>query len=753
MMTMCPHIASLIWRPYFPPVAVFLAGAVLVVLAVVVCWRTWVGRPGVSLGMLVVRLCVIGALVTLLLGPSNLPPVSESPSRPTLTVMLDTSGSMQTPDMDDKARYDFARQYWLSTPQLEAIGQDFDIDLVTFDAQPRQGDLATLPGEAAKAATARHTNVPESVQQTVAALPVGADGSAVLLLSDGRDSDDASYQAAALAAKQRSVPVHTVALGGSSLTRDLALHTTLGQPYLLAREPGRLDVRVIQANADESRTTVHLKCNGEEQTHAVEFDGQREVKLDLRIQQTEPGIYEYEVWCDPVAGELEQTNNRQKVFVEVTAARFKVLLIEGQPYWDTKFIAQSLRKDERVELTQVTQVTPDRQEIVVSRADPIDARLPRTLEEFAQYDVVILGGSIENILSEEVAALLPRYVSEQGGRLVFARGRAYDDSSPVGRRIGRAISVLEPVVWGRGILTRQEIAIAPAARSHPALSFLDEASDGSDESLAALLPQLRRLPVIEREKDSALVLASTRVRGSVGLGQPVIVTMPYPSGRVVAVLGEGLWQWSMLARRNPDLAGVYDRFWSNMIRWLAMGSDYTPGQDLSLRLSSRGVQLGDELRAEVISRTPTLLDGATLQLIDPAGNTQAVDLGGEGGLRKHALVKPEQTGVYTLRIVHAGGDAETAEPVEAKFTVQDINLERLQSAADPQSLRMLAEQTGGQVLSPYEPEQLGGVLERYLAMMTIPPQPQYIWDRGIFLILLLLLAGFEWIGRKLGGML
>ncbi|MEM9019026.1 MAG: hypothetical protein AAGC44_00565 [Planctomycetota bacterium] len=747
-------IASLIWRPYFPPVAVLLAGAVLAVLALVVCWRTWVGRPGVSLGMLAVRLGVIAALVTLLMGPSNLPPVSESPARPTLTVMLDTSGSMQTPDMTEKPRYNFARQYWLSDEQIANLGEAFDIDLVTFDAQPRAGDLARLAVEAESAATARHTNVPESVQQTVAALPVGADGSALLLLSDGRDSDDASYQAAALLAKQRSVPVHTVTLGGSSLTRDLALYTTLAQPYLLAGEPGRLDVRVLQANADESQTTIHLRCNGEEQTHAVAFDGRREVALDLRIEQDEPGIYEYEVWCEPVTGELELANNRQTVFVEVTAARFKVLLIEGQPYWDTKFIAQSLRKDRRVELTQITQVTPDRQEIVVSRADPTDARLPATLEEFARYDVVILGGSMENILSPGVASLLPRYVSEQGGRLVFARGRAYDAGSPAGRPIGRELSVLEPVVWGQGLdAFNAELAVAPAALSHPALSFLSEQADGSEQALEAMLPRLRRVPAIEREKESALVLARARPRGQAGSGQPVIVTMPYPSGRVVAVVGEGLWQWSMLARRNPDLAGVYDRFWSNMIRWLAMGSDYRPGQDLSLRLSSRGLQLGDELRAEIISRTPSMLDGATLELLDPSGNTLPIGLSGEGGLRKNALIRPEQTGVYTLRLKPSLGNANGSASIQAKFTVQDINLERLESAADPRSLRMLAEQTGGQVLSPYEPEQLGGVLERYLAMMTIPPQPTYIWDRGIFLFLLLLLAGSEWIGRKLGGML
>lgn len=744
-------LAELIWRPFFPAVAVLLGGALLGVLAIAVCWRTWSGRAGLSLSMLTIRLVVIGALVMVLMGPSFLPPVSEAPTQPTLTVMLDTSGSMQTPDMDGQARYEFAINQWLSDQQLEAVAKDFQINLVTFDGQPKKARIDALSPSAKDAATARRSNIADAIQQTLAQLPDGADGSAVLIISDGKDSADAPFQPAVLTAKERSMPVHTVTLGGANLTRDLALIASPAQPYLLAGEPGLLDVRVVQNNADDAQTTVHVKCNGEETTHVVRFDGQRQTRLQLPIQQDEPGTYEYELWCDAVDGELETTNNRQQVFIDATKARFRVLLIEGQPYWDTKFIAQSLRKDERIELVQVTQVTQDRQEIVVSRADPKEARLPRTLEEFAQYDVVILGGSIEAILSEEVAALLPRYVSEQGGRLVFARGRAYDTNSVQGRRVGRALSVLEPVVWGRGVLSSQEIAVTPAARSHPALSFLHEQAGHDEAALAALLPQFKRVPVVEREKDSALVLAATRPRGAVGVGQPVVVTMPYPSGRVVAVLGEGLWRWSMLARRNPDLAGVYDRFWSNMVRWLAMGSDYTPGQDLSLRLSDRSLQAGDELRAEVISRDPKLVRVDQLELIGPDGEQQTLSLGGEANAsRKHALVRPEMPGVYTVRAVSNLADSETTE---AKFTVYDINLERLESGADPRPLRMLSEQTGGQVLDPYEPAELGTVLDRYLAMMTLPPQPTYIWDRGLFLFLLLFIAGSEWIARKLGGLL
>lgn len=751
-----PLLAEMIWRPYFEPAAVLLAAGVLVLLAVFVCVRTWRTNAALSLGMLMVRLFVIAALASILMGPSHLPEVTQSPTQPTLTVLLDTSGSMQTKDMDGQPRYEFAVNRWLNDERVNALSEQFQIDLITFDAKARQARADALGPDAQTAATARRSNIVDTIQQTVARLPKAADGSAVLMITDGKDSDNKSLQPTVTLAKERSIPIHTVTLGGASLTRDVALVAVPAQPYLLAGEPGIIDVRVVQNAADNAQTTVHLKSKDEQTSYPVNFEGQREVRLRLPIQNDEPGTYEYEVWCEPVHGEIEEVNNRQLVFVDTTASRFRVLLVEGQPYWDTKFIAQSLRKDDRVELVQITLVTEAKQEIVVSRADPKTARLPKTLEEFAQYDVVILGGSIERVLPEPLVAQLPAYVRDHGGGLVFARGRAYDTDSVLGRRVGRELSVLEPVVWGRGTLTQQEIAVMPAGVSHPSLSFLKEKAQGDSASYAALLPQLKRLPVIEREKDSALVLASTRARGTAGQGQPVVVTMPYASGQVVAILGEGLWRWSMLARRNPDLAGVYDQFWSNMIRWLAMGSGYTPGQDVSLRLSSRGLQVGEEMRAEFIARDPGLINDYTLEIQGPDGQAQTLALVGSDTIRRYAITQPEKSGIYTVRAKHKdAASAPDGQPglIEARFSVYDIDLERLESAAAPGPMRALSERTGGEALNPYEPEALGSVLQRYLAMMTLPPQPSYIWDQGFFLFLLLFIAGFEWIARKLGGML
>lgn len=750
-----PILAELIWRPYFEPVAVLLAGAVLLLLALFVCVRAWRANAPLSLSMLAVRLVVIAALVGVLMGPSHLPEVTRSPVQPTLTVLLDTSGSMQTRDMDGQPRYEFAVNQWLGPDRLDELSDQFQIDLITFDAKARSSRVDALDPDAETAATARRSNIVDTIQQTIARLPKAADGSAVLVLSDGRDSDNKPLQPAVTLAKKRSIPVHTVTLGGASLTRDVALVAVPAQPYLLAGEAGVIDVRVVQNAADNAQTVVHLKTDGVETSHPVRFEGQREVRLKLPIKHDEPGTYEYEVWCDPVQGEIEEANNRQLVFVDTTASRFRVLLLEGQPYWDTKFIAQSLRKDDRVELVQITQVTDERQEIVVSRADPKAARLPQTLEEFAQYDVVILGGSIEKILPEPLAVMLPGYVRDHGGGVVFARGRAYDTDSVLGRRVGRELSVLEPVVWGRGSLSQQEISVMPAGVSHPSLSFLREKAGGDTESYSALLPQLKRMPVVEREKDSALVLASTRTRGAASAGQPVVVTMPYASGQVVAVLGEGLWRWSMLARRNPDLAGVYDQFWSNMIRWLAMGNGYTPGQDVSLRLTSRGVQVGDEVRAELSTRDPGLIDAYTLEMEGPDGQTQALALVGSDTVRRYATARPDKPGIYTVRArpTAASGGGDGPAVLQSQFSVYDIDLERLESAAAPGPMRALSERTGGKALNPYEPEALDDVLQRYLAMMTLPPRPSYIWDNGFFLFLLLLIAGFEWIARKLGGLL
>jgi hypothetical protein len=498
---------------------------------------------------------------------------------------------------------------------------------------------------------------------------------------------------------------------------------------------------------------VHLKGPDRAEQQQVVFDGRRTERIEIPIKQEQPGVYQYSVSIDPLADELEQRNNEVAVFVEVTAGRFKVLLLEGQPFWDTKFIAQSLRKDERIELTQITQVTPSRIQTVVTRSDDHQVRVPRSAEELAQYDVVILGSGLEFILTEADAHRLTEYVDDHGGQLIFARGRAYDPGSPTGRAIGRELAVIEPVVWGRGSVYKQALDLEPLGRSHP--SFSIDQADHSWDQIVRLLPALDTAPVVHRTKAAARVLARLRQRGIAGddQGQPAILNMPYGRGMVVAIVGEGLWKWNLSARRDERLVGVYDRFWSNMVRWLALGSGFQPDQDLALRLSSRVIKVGDALNIDLVHRFGYDATRAyQLKITDPQGQARVVlpTVTGNSAVRASAEFTPDQAGVHQVQVVGPDGPVGN---LEARFQAFDMDLERIRCAADPQSLRQLARLSGGQRLDPHRPEAVLDVLDRQQAAAEAPPQPKYIWDRGMVLIALLSVLGLEWIGRKRGGLL
>lgn len=740
-----------VWQPYFPPQVVITAGMVLALLAVFAYARTWRGAPATSAGLALMRLVLLAGVVVLLLGPSRMPESSLQSGRSTLKILMDHSRSMQTRDMDGQARYDFALTHWLSEEQLARLQQDYEIELFAFGQSLRASSQHALQGSADERATDGTTHLAAAVEQALAREAGRDEGDALLVISDGRDSDDASFAPAASLAEAHSMAVHAVPLGGADLQRDMVLAARPTQSYLFAGEPGSIQVELLQTNLADATTVLHFRGGGSRDQRELRFDGRSRLELELPIVQEEPGLYEYELFAEPIEGELETSNNRQRLFVEVTAQRLRVLLLEGQPYWDTKFLAQSLRRDERVALTQVSQVTADRQQRIVTRSGDTQAELPRTLEDLARYDVVILGRGMEHVIDEQLAALLPRYVGEHGGRLVLARGRPYDPETSVGRAIGQAMAAVEPVVWGNGMQLDQKLTLADAGYEHPSMTLAGEPS--AVRAMIEALPALARVAEVRREKTPARVLARTLLRDSGRkTGRPAIVAMPYQRGMVLGVLGEGLWKWSLHGRRNERFAGVFDRFWSNSVRWLSMGNDFQPGSKLALRLSRRTLHLGETLNIELASRVPR----------DPSGRLVVMREGSEAqrrelamreidvGTRWQASLRPEAGGVHTVRFEPTDDEFEL---IEQKFSVIDIDRERLHTAANPAALRQLAEQTGGALLDPYKPEALTQALMHHRAALEISSQPEYLWDRGWLLVVLLMWAGAEWVLRKKGGLL
>ncbi len=744
------------WRPWTSPLHIFAGAGLLAVLAIVAYSRTFHDQRKLSAGLLGMRLCVIAALALLLMGPSELPPVGEGTARAPLRILLDISKSMNVADCEDRTRIQAAVNGWLSEHHLQALAAEHEVELLGFGAQVRPLVAGEVRSDCDRMAVDRESLLAESIRKTVLGVTSKSRDAALLVLSDGRASDGDALRAAARLAKARGVGIFTVCLGGPTKRRDVQLVAVPRQEFFLAGEPGQILVRIRQAGYDEATTTLRVTGGEKEFKHDVRFEGKSSVTVEVPVTQAKSGLYAYTVRIDPIDGEQETSNNEQAVFCNVIDQRIRVLLLEGQPYWDTKFLAQSLRKDERLELTQITRLSPGKQETILTRTGGGGgARLPSTAEEFAAYDVVILGRGMECLLDAERVSLLCDFVSRGGGHVIFARGRSYDPRTPAGRRMGRDLAVLEPVIWAPGMAKNLTLSLTATGRGSPCFSFAHLAMDSGDA--ISRLPGFRVMPLIEREKSAARVLARATTTALArasdgGVGDPAVVTMDYGRGRIVAILGEGLWQWSFLSPKDKQFDGIYDAFWSNLVRWLATSSAFGPGADVSMKLSRSAVKLGTAVTVEIASRGTSKETAAPkLTVTDSAGETTPLPLvRARGEHRMQASFTPAAAGTYTLALAAPG---RKPDRIERRFSVYDLDTERLNTSADPEAMAMISRESGGEVLGPGDAPRFRDMLSKRRAAIEAPRQPYYIWDKALVLIIMLGWIGAEWFFRRLAGLL
>jgi hypothetical protein len=741
--------------------------------------------------LLLLRLTSLLLITLLLLGPSVTPPSAKAPTRPPLTILLDTSASMSTPDMAAQTRLAFALEHWLPPDQLDSLRKNFNLRVVGFDQQTRSLTADQLTP--ALPATGPASNYTDALTSALLDLPAPSSitttddrptppdtGGAIVLLGDGHDSDNRSFAPALLLATDRSIPIHTVSFGSGSPPVDLAVVASARQDFLMINEAGQIAIQLHQVGFNDGQASVRITAPGVDEKRLVRFNNHAVAHLQIPIRHDQPGSYEYTIAVDPVPGERVTTNNQQIAFVEVTARRLRVLLLEGSAYWDTRFIAQSLRADPNLDLVQIIQLSEDRRQAISNRPN-LPAVLPQTADELRAFDVVVLGSSLENLLSPAWVTMLDEYVWKHGGQVVMARGRAYDASLPRGQLVGVALAPVEPVVWGQGVMEQMPIRLTPSGRANPLLAPVvvglsgsagggSGASDDADARLSRL-PAMTVVQVVDRLKPAAIVLAEAG-RPSVGIDSastakpPAIVTMNYGRGSVLAILGEGLWQWAMLdalaqgspsspaaaaTAAAPPATALYQNFWSTAVRYMAMGASFQPGQQVALKLGRSSARTGQSITVELATRSPwPTAAPPTVQLISPTGAVQPITLTDRSQTHRRfeSVITPDAVGLW--RIVLPPSPLND-QPVERKLSVHDLDIERLQCAARPLVMQQIAQATGAMALDGSQPIDLTDRLQRRQAATIVPPKPRYIWDSPLLMAALLASMGIEWLLRRRAG--
>lgn len=711
--------------------------------------------------------------LALLLNPTWVEPIPKPAGKPLLTVLLDRSASMATPDAPGgKTRYQAASA--MAERLEEDLRSRYEIRVRTFAdrstlAKPSGLKRARADGAATDLAAAIEDGLEEDRPQ----------GQAMVLLSDGIHNVGGidRVRASADRARAMAAPLLVKTFGGEANIDDVAVELNLPEELAFVGQRLAVVASIRQRGALARQGTLALVKDGVPvETRSVELlpDGQGEEIFFVHEEKT--GLFRYEVRLEPVPGEVTGVNNAATLLVRVIDEPIRVLLLEGRPYWDSKFLVRTLAQDESIELTSVVRLTDSRllqrvfhaaggkeasaashpadtgpaaapgpaggvagepgsrQDAWQIRSDVSD--LLAGLDSLDAAQILVLGRDAEAFLNDAALQRLERWLQEKGGSLVCYRGAP---SSQINERLGR----LMPVAWAAG----------PESRFRMKWTDLGQALRWLPASDAESLPQLPSLAAgakPERTRPLAVVLAIA----SPGDAMPTMVYQRVGSGRVVAVEGSGMWRWAFLPPEHQAHDAAYGALWRSLIRWLISNVGLLPSQSMALRANKVTFSTDETVTAELLLRQETWkgdvpqveLTGDALSEPKRFAPMPAGDFPGQYRIALGQL--PE--GRYAARVL---GAPEEELSARTQFDVRGNLQERLEVTARPDLMQYLAERTGGGVCEEGDPATVAGYFDRHLAR-THPERMlrTLAWDRPWVLAVAVGLCAAAWGVRRWSGL-
>lgn len=611
--------------------------------------------------LLALRGVALCGLSLLLLNLGRWVKPTDTAQRPWI-ILTDTSASMARPSAGS-TRYGITRDL-AEHAATEAKAAGLPVRVQTFDEalHPAAGNL---PSSAAGKGSKILRAIESVFQETSAA---GESPAGILVFSDGRQTESpaiGAMEAISLRARARETPVHTVAIASDEPVADLTLRAARPTIHVFAGQALRVPVIVESNGLGPLRPTLTLSDAG----------GKEIARQTVDLSDGKPAMVSFDMPCPSESvrwsistsvqnGESRQGNNRATVSIRVLTSKTRVFLAEGAPYWDSKFLAQLLRQQKHMDVHSVHRLSDQRYFRIDSGeaapAETSQAIFPETLEELSRYDLVIFGKNIDAFLTPSRLDALRAYVRDQGGAVLFARGRPATADVP-------GLEPLEPVTWAN--TTTADFRFTPNAEGEAAGLF-GEALPAANASVWNSLPTLKDGRGVLAVKPFTRILAESSQGGKF----PVLLVRRYGQGVTGLVNGDGLWKWDFYPEAR-ELGNMYEDFWIQLIQWMAAYSEFLPGQDFSLHLSNaqgeidRPVTVSIAYRGTLPAPAPVLRisrEGSEPVEVNPASVPDP-----SGRPRWQATFTPPDPGVWHLALT----DPRSKAPCNAATHLRNFRRE------------------------------------------------------------------------------
>ncbi|GAB4553817.1 MAG: hypothetical protein Tsb0013_16300 [Phycisphaerales bacterium] len=508
----------------------------------------------------------------------------------------------------------------------------------------------------------------------------------LVLLTDGIDTTGRSLSAI----DPGTTRVHTLHLDASDAPPDARVVCASGTALAYAGQPATLRVSVQQRGLDGRRTRL-VVSHEDRVVHERDIVFDAPVSgFDVEVTPTLPdgvtqGVLAYSASLEPVAGEAESSNNSGVALLRVSAEPIRVLVLEGQPHWDTRFFVRAMRADGQVEVTSASTLD-DRfragtrePRVRVTRSGLLGedrpVALPVTTDDLASYDVIVLGRGVEQFFPGRDAEALLHAIGQRGRSLLMLRGDPVVSTAPEARRTAR---VLEPLLSGA---IERSFSVGDLRRV--GAGFVLSVEEGAGFRGALLTPDA-----------------------------------------------------------SPERRSAYARTWSSVVRTLATGSGMAPGASVDLSASPPTLAPGERVEIRARARDADVVLPASVRIETPSGDTTELVLGIDPGtpLVRGGSFTANAQGVYSVR---------DGAGREARFVVVEDRAERTMLTPAVDELRDLAQATAGTVFGASDgPDPIVRALSAQRAMRATPPMVEPLWDAWWVALVLIGLMLCEWSLRR-----
>lgn len=718
----------------------------------------------------VTRFALVVLLLLVISGPMlELP--RETVEQDWVLVLLDRSASMTIEDVEDgdgrRSRDEQLRELLASHGDMwrrldenrHVVWLGFDNGAFNLarrdetappDAEPAPPvDLETADGDL----TRLNTALGQALQRAAARAVSG-----VVIFSDGRTTDPPT-RASVRRLRSDKIGVFVVPIGSEQPLGDLAIGRIDAPRRAFVRDKVPVVVELDQLGSAVERAGAVIKLvdagtPGAPELARVEIapgpGAPEEVTLTAEPMLAGEATWKVVVETDPP--DLIADNNAKTFLIELIDRPLRVLFVEGYPRWEYRYLKNLMIREKSID-SSVMLISADR-DFAQEGNQPI-TRLPRSPEEFAPFDVVVLGDVPGSFFAPEQLEMIRDHVAERGAGLLWIGGERYTPQTYSG-------TVLADLLPLRGTMALapigRPVTMVPTALAirHGLLRLEADEDGGWPRALAdpatgwsALYWAQRIEP--GRLKPTAEVLAET-VDEFRGAPLPLVIQMRYGAGQTIYVATDEVWRW-----RYGRGELLPERFWIQLIRRLGRESLSASEEAATLEVSPRrltttqvmriDLELLDSRLAEAARESMAAVvetgDGRTLAELQL--QREGSDDGDPGSaVRYAATFRP---GVAGRLVVRADDPALEGMRLSVPVEVYAADDELRRPETDHKLLEALAAQTGGRVLAADDLDDLDRQLPNR-SVKTLNPLVERIWDTPLAFGLVLLLVTGEWIGRK-----